>query len=98
MNTLNDYRLRALEEAVALLQASMPKQHEPAPTVPKKLAADLVGPYRYFTDGYAFWKMPPDGKGFVRLNHTKEWNTSILNLAHMGLDGEIEITKEEGEP
>jgi hypothetical protein len=109
MKELTEYRLRALEQAVAelqqrhrdemaeILKRSLPDQVEMAPPVPEKLATDLVS-FRYFKDCEAFWKMPPVGKGFIRLIHHKQWTNSALSLKLLVSFGEMEITPEEGEP
>lgn len=83
---------------ISTLNLTLAEIHDPAPPVPEKLSADLA-PYRYFTNGNTFWKMPPSGAGFVRPASGSEWYDSICGLPDMDLSPPVkECSQEEAEP
>jgi hypothetical protein len=53
--------------------------------------------FRYFSDGNCYWKMPPQGNGFIRHSNEKEWDDSICDISDIDPSC-LEISAEEGEP
>ncbi len=55
--------------------------------------------FRYFRDGDVYWKMPPQGNGFIRSRAETEWTRSICSLRRvLQFPARREISAEEGEP
>ncbi len=90
-------KITSLEGIIERLKASLPKEHEPSPPVPEKLAEELCG-FRYFKNGAVYWKIPPTGEGFTRHKIQSEWKKSICDISFFNDYGNKEVTAEEAEP